>query len=217
MKRELCGVVIAAMLLGPGCGIFMSESFDNELSMPLRSDGVLFVADSIQIVATAKYDVERSDPVYKYRSDKFPERYEWTSSNPSVATVDSLGMVRGVAVGMTNISTTFQAVTKTATLRVTPRVVSLMLAPRNATRTSEDTVSFQVTPLDGQQQPTGPVAIELGEEGGVARLDSGADAPATVHYRVFTPGTAYIFVRVPNVRDDRIVTSMFSVTIAPKP
>ena len=216
MKYSLWRVTfaMAVALLAPGC---FESSFAGEVTLSVTPHYVLFVGDTVQIVASAKYKVTASDPEYRYRSNEFPEQWAWESSNPAVATVNSDGVVRGVTAGMTNIAATFQNVTATYALRVTPFVESIVLEPSRATLSAPDTLSVQITTLGAQQQPVGPVPLKPLESGMVAMTPflASVEAPTRLVYRVFSAGQHTIIMRLDNVRAERTRSTSLTVTATP--
>jgi hypothetical protein len=203
-----------SLLFGASC---FESRFDNEVSLNLTPHYPLFVGDTIQVVATAKFAVSGSDPEFRYPSDKFPDKYNWNSSNPFAATVDSRGVVRGIAEGTTNLSATFEGVTATFALRVIPAVASLELSPASATIKALDTVSFQITPLDAQQRTTSLVPVQVLEGGSVAMIPFQArvEAPTRLVYRGFSAGQHQVMVWLHNVRSDRVRSAKFTLTVNP--
>lgn len=67
-----------------------------------------------------------------FGNNVFPVTYTWSSSAPSIATVDALGYVRGIAVGSATISATApNGVSGTTTITILPADVSTTAVYRN--------------------------------------------------------------------------------------
>jgi alpha-tubulin suppressor-like RCC1 family protein/uncharacterized protein YjdB len=79
-----------------------------------------------------------------------PDRvFAWASSNPAVATVSSLGVVRGVAAGVTTITGTSEGQSATAEITVfVPPVASVAVTPGTASLGIGDSLQFAATLRD---------------------------------------------------------------------
>jgi hypothetical protein len=96
----------------------------------------------LKLVATSR--TEKGDP----RHDK---PVEWTSQNPSLATVDDAGVVTGIAPGSAEI----QAKSGTALGKVTVRVINdpvqkVEITPKSAKARTGDVIHFTATTRDGK-------------------------------------------------------------------
>jgi uncharacterized protein YjdB len=70
----------------------------------------------------------------------------WSSTNASVATVTSAGLAKGVAVGSVSIKASSESISQTATLQVTPAVLSsITVTPANASLVAGITRQFVAT------------------------------------------------------------------------
>lgn len=90
-----------------------------------------------------------------------PPSVQWRSSDPGVATVDTSGIVRGVAVGRVEIvvGTGLRAVR--VPIDVVPEVGTVRLSPRDARLTVGDTASFEASALDRAGRPLPGVQVLL--------------------------------------------------------
>jgi hypothetical protein len=100
------------------------------------------VGGVLKLVATSR--TEKGDP----RHDK---PVEWTSQNPSLATVDDAGVVTGIATGSAEI----QAKSGTALGKVTVRVINdpvqkVEITPKSAKARTGDVIHFTATTRDGK-------------------------------------------------------------------
>jgi alpha-tubulin suppressor-like RCC1 family protein len=75
---------------------------------------------------------------------------EWTSSVPSVAVVDSTGLVRVVGLGQTIITARVNSETAQTRVTVVPRVVSATLTPQTFQGLVGDTTTLTATALDSR-------------------------------------------------------------------
>ena len=129
----------------------------------------------------------------------------WQSSNPSVATVSSAGLVTAMALGSTIITATDQAAVGTLVVSVVPRTVSslLVVGPTIVPmgQTSELTASASTT--SGKQVVTSGVAWQSSNPGVATVSDAGvltAIAPGTVTITASYQGvTGSLTVTVANV------------------
>ena len=90
----------------------------------------------------------------------------WASSNPSVATVDSAGVVTGVAVGTATITATSGGRTGSVTVNVAasastslPQVVSFSVSPASVIADGADSVTFQLHLTDAVGISSGRVSL----------------------------------------------------------
>ncbi|HSY84912.1 MAG TPA: Ig-like domain-containing protein [Gemmatimonadaceae bacterium] len=84
----------------------------------------------------------------------------WSSSNPTVATVSSNGVVTGVAAGAATISASSGSQQGSAQVTVNAVVVSsVVVSPGWANLSARQTLQLTATPLDGSGNPMGGVTI----------------------------------------------------------
>jgi uncharacterized protein YjdB len=127
----------------------------------------------------------------------------WTTSNPSVATVSSSGLVTGVALGTVQITAESEGVLASTTVTVVPRpVATIALSPNPASVkvATQLQMSLDIRDSNGNQLTT---------TGRAVTWDSSNKPVATVQDGVVagvTPGTATITVTVDGKAASAIVT-----------
>src|SRR5271157_519428 len=105
------GIAILLCLTGAGCdGFFISPSIGSIFITP--STATVSVGNTQQLTATGKY----SDGSTSTLSGS---SVGWSSSDDTVATITSGGLVTGVKVGTATMTVSDQGVTATATVKVT--------------------------------------------------------------------------------------------------
>ncbi len=137
----------------------------------------------------------------------------WTSSNPSVATVNTLGQTTALGNGTSLISAGVGGISASATLTVnfaaTPPTVSVVPAAVSATSAGEQTQFIALGNLDGtgkNQNLTGVVSW-ISSNPSVATVDAGGRATA------LASGTSTITATA----DGAAASSLLTVTLAPPP
>jgi len=127
--------------LGPDYGV---------ISVTVEPRGItLVVGDSVQLTATIIMSNNRP-----------PRSVSWTSSNTSVATVSTAGMVSGVAAGDVFIFATSGSKRDSAAVTVVPKdqpppppVASVEVTPTSATTQVGQAVQLTATPKDANSNP----------------------------------------------------------------
>jgi len=107
----------------------------------------------------------------------------WTSSSPSIATVDSAGVASGVAAGITTIRASAGTVSGLAALTVSnAQLVSIALAPTNPSAGIGVKVSFSATGTfsDGSVSDVSSGAVWKSSAGDVATIDSTTHQASTL-------------------------------------
>ena len=122
-----CAITCAIALLLSSCsGFFPSK--DTIVSMSISPGGAYVVPNGVQqFTATATFGDNSTGDV--------TSSVTWTSSAPTIATVDASGLALGVALGSTTITAkSSNNVTATATLTVSNKTITaISIAPQNAT------------------------------------------------------------------------------------
>jgi hypothetical protein len=195
---------------------FVTETFADELAVG-GVGGPVTVGDTARLTASALYRIAASDPVYRYSSTLYPQDYTWKALDPAIASVDSLGVVRGIVAGAARISTTYRTVTDTVGVLVIPLVNAVALSATSATVAVNDTASFDATALDSQQQPIPSVPLEASVSVAIVH---GVVLPVSATVTRFKyvskgQGEFIVTVRVPNARADRVRTATFTLTATP--
>ena len=124
----------------------VTEPEDRAVSFEVSGPGkdAIAIGESAQYRAVARDVAGNVVPGY---------RFTWTSSNPSVATIDSTGLAIGRSAGTTLISVTNRFSGAGLPLYVTPPVASVALVPPAARLLPGGHVSFQASPLDSAGAP----------------------------------------------------------------
>src|SRR6266516_3343634 len=101
----------------------------------------------------------------------------WSSSNPSVATVNASGLVTGVAAGSATITAVSEGKSGGAAITVNPApvpVASVAVTPASATLQAGQTVQLAATPKDANGNPlSGRVVTWVSGNGAVATVNAG--------------------------------------------
>jgi len=87
--------------------------------------------------------------------------YTWTSSAPTIASVDNTGVATGLANGTATITAAASGITSnTATLTVTQRVATVTISPMSTSVAVGGTKQFTATAVDSSGNPitTAPIA-----------------------------------------------------------
>ncbi len=168
-----CGGVAAALLTallfsGCGSGFFPSSTEVTAITLSPTS-AYITPTTTQQFTATATFGNNSSGDV--------TSQVTWTSSSPTVATVDSSGLVTGVAVGTTTITAKSYNSSVTATALVTvssTTIVSIAVTPANPS------ISLSA---DQQQQFTATATYSNGTMGNIttsATWTTSAPSVATI-------------------------------------
>jgi len=118
---------------------------------PVTTVGVSPAAASIAVGATVQLSATPQD----LNGNPLPGRVvTWASTNPGVATVSSIGLVRGVAAGAATVTVSCEGQTGAAaiTVAVVP-VASVAVTPPSASVTVGQTVQLTATPKDANGNP----------------------------------------------------------------
>ena len=139
---------------------------------------------------------------------------EWSSTQPTIATVNGAGLVTGVAVGQTTISAIGEGRVGTSLITVTPApVASITIQPNGGSVPAGGTLTFTATARDagGQVLPGRPITWR-----------SSNDAVATVSaaglMSAISPGVATITASAPNAGPNGTTpTASVNVTVLIEP
>ena len=126
-----------------------------------------------QFIATANFSDGTTQDVTALAS--------WTSSLPDKATVSSTGLAIGVDAGQTAITTTVSGISGTATLTVTPAVVTTIhVTPPDASIAAGTTQQFAATAnfSDGSNQDVTSTASWTSSDPGKATINAAGLGPA---------------------------------------
>lgn len=117
----------------------------------------------------------------------------WTSSDPTIASVSSTGLVTPSSVLTSSVATitaTSEGVSATAPVTVNPQVLSVTIAPSNPSIVLGQTVVLTATPLDANGHPLTGVPVEWTNfNANFTRLERMGDSAVVVSR---LPGTSRI-------------------------
>ena len=131
----------------------------------------------------------------------------WSSGNTAAATVNSSGLVTGVAAGAATITATCEGITGTSAITVsTVPVASVTVSPASASVVEGSTTQLTATPKDGGGNPL---------SGRVVTWSSGNTAAATVNSSGLVTGVAAGAATITATCEGQTGTSAITVTSAP--
>jgi trimeric autotransporter adhesin len=148
----VAALVIALLLSSCGSGFFPSSTEITAITLSPTS-AIITPTTTQQFTATATFGNNTSGDV--------TSQVTWTSSSPSFATVNSSGLVTGVALGSTTITAKSNNSSATATAPVTvssKTIVSIAITP------TDPSISLS---LDQQQQFTATATYSDGTMGNI--------------------------------------------------
>lgn len=216
--RPVKAMLIAACL-ATSCQDFEAETFTGVLEF-LTPPGAITAGDTIQYRAYAQY--ENSELLLvRFKSEQYPEAWEWKSSDPAIATVSSTGVVRAVAPGPFRISATFQkglaAVERDLT--VTATVDSVVLSPAVDTVDLNGSITVDATARDAQGQGLRwvPFAAKVMAAAAQISVTSQAISETTTRFTVRATGGVLVpvVISAPNVRPERTRSATFTLYVNP--
>ncbi len=119
--------------------------------IPVASVSVSPVSASAQVGQTVQLSAITKDSTGGVLTGRV---VSWSSSNPSVASVSSSGLVTGIAVGSATVAATSEGQSGTAAIAVTTvPVASVAVTPASAGIQVGQTVQLTATPKDGSGSP----------------------------------------------------------------
>jgi alpha-amylase len=144
----------SAICIALACAFAIACSSDDSLTDPNAPMGLaitvqpsavtIAVSDTVTAADASRLTLEATSlgkPVTTPRA-------EWTSSNPSVATVDSTGNVRAIAFGTATITARVNGAKATTTVTVTQRVAAVKLSPSSLLGLVGDTITVTASAVD---------------------------------------------------------------------
>jgi len=130
----------------------------------------------------------------KYDSDSDPRRFNYTSSNPSVASVSLEGVVHAVAPGSTILRVTIDGVSSPPLqLAVEPPASSLVAEPDSITTVVGQTVSISINASDANSQPVTGVIFNVGLDTTYWAVTT---VPAEGTWKLKTPAVLHLTARL---------------------
>ena len=133
----LCSISLLGALLLAGCKNFFIPPALTTVTVSPSTPSVA-VAKTQQMVATGTYDNGVTDTITDSAS--------WSTSDNTIATVSSAGLVTGVAAGSATISATLDGVTGSTTVTVTEAsLASLSITTTSQSLSSGQTAQFTAT------------------------------------------------------------------------
>ncbi|MCC6317815.1 MAG: Ig-like domain-containing protein [Gemmatimonadaceae bacterium] len=141
------------------------------LPIPVRSVSILPTSVDLLVGATARLTAVPRDSAGTALPGR---RVSWSSSQPSIATVDSTGLAVAVAPGVASITATAEGRSASSQLTATlPPVAAVTVAPATLSMSRNRSLQFVATPRDAHGQPlTGRVVTWLSGSPSIARVDA---------------------------------------------
>jgi len=214
-------MLIVACVAAISCHDFETETYTGVFRF-LGPTGAITVGDTNRYVVYAEY--QNSEVLLvRFQSDQYPAAWEWKSSDPAVAPVSSLGVVRALTPGRAHLSVSFQHGVDTAAidLRVTEVVDSVVLSPGIDTLNLNDSITFDAAALDAQGQALRSVPFDAKVVAATPAIASQISVSSqvvsetTTRFTVrATGGVVFpIVVSTPNVRPDRVRSATFTLHV----
>jgi uncharacterized protein YjdB len=140
---------------------------------PVPVNRVQMSLDSVTLAALTTQQLSAT-PLDSAGHTLFNRTVAWASSDNTIATVSSSGLVTAVAAGTANVTATIEGKVGTVRVRVTPpAIASIDISPRTPIVNEGATVRFTATPKDAAGNPiTGRTLTWTSSDVNVARVDS---------------------------------------------
>jgi hypothetical protein len=131
-----CVITIALSFFLAGCGFFVDATLTSITVAP--NSATIAVGGTQQLTATGNFDDSSTQDMSNSVS--------WSSSDSTIATVSTSGLVTGVKAGTATITATSGNFTSTSTITVTATALaSIAISPTSATLNSGGTQQFTAT------------------------------------------------------------------------
>ena len=182
-----CGWLLAALLLLAGCG-GSSSSTTTVATVTITPTSATLSLHGQQTFTAAAADAQGNAIT--------GQTFSWVSSSPTVATVDTNGVVTAQATGTTQITATDAGIRSAAApVTVNPPVASVSISPTSATIAVNGTQQFTATAKDanGNVVTSSVVVSWSNSAANVASISTGGLVTGIL------PGTAIITASVGNV------------------
>jgi Bacterial Ig-like domain (group 2) len=148
--RSIHSVIFALLIALPACSDINGpvQAVMIELGPSGAQVGFLSIGDIDTVHARA--GVAGWPAKIKYDSDTEPQQFEYSSSNPQVARVDSRGVITAVSRGVTTLHASIEGVQSfPLSLTVSPVAAQLLAEPGAISAAAGDTLTITVTAVDG--------------------------------------------------------------------
>lgn len=128
----------------------------NDINSPVDAVGITVGIQAIAFLTLGDLDTLRAmasisgwPPIVKYDSHTAPERFQFSSSAPGVARVDSKGIITAVSDGVTTLHASSEGVmSNPIVLTVSPRAARLLANPEAISAAVGDTLTITVSAVD---------------------------------------------------------------------
>lgn len=219
--RRVASWTVATLVATASCFEvpFISETFADAIRVHAFA-GPLTVGDTARLSVSALYNVAESDagPQPRRSSLVHPDDYEFVALDPGIATIDALGVVRGIAAGTARFSIAYKHVTDTTSLQVIPLVNEVRLTPTSGTINGfGNSITFDAVAVDAQDQPVAavPYSTAVSSAASLLTITSATVSPTTTRFTVIANGGVQftITVRATNARSDRERTATFTLSV----
>jgi hypothetical protein len=192
-----------------GCsGFFINPTVSSIFVTP--ASATVAVSNTVQLIATARYSDGSSNTLSG-------SSVGWSSSDNTIATVNSGGLVTGVATGTATITVTSQGVTSTASITVTPtNVTTLSITTTQGSTNPQSTATISGAPatLQFYAYGNGSTIDDLTQavtwtssNTSVATISSGLSGGGNGLATSVAAGTTNITAKITNTQTQTVVTS----------
>jgi uncharacterized protein YjdB len=134
------GVVVTATVEGLTASATVSITSASVATVTLNVLGALLNVGDTQVITPTVYD--------NLGGQLLGRTVTWVSANPTVASVNSAGVVTAVGVGTTTVTATVEGRSATASIQVTAPVASVVVSPRTANLLVGGVLQLNATSLD---------------------------------------------------------------------
>src|SRR5579864_154582 len=205
---------VALLALLPGCS---SGSQQSRLSAILA--GIQITGQSANLVVGQSQQMTAIG-VYADKSQQdLTNAVSWSSSNTSVASISSGGMVTATNSGQTAITATSHGVTGSFNLTVAPALVSIAVTPVNPTNARQTTLQFTATGTYTDKSSQNLTASVTWSSSVTSVATISTAAPTNGLASAVSAGTTTITASLGNVSGSTILTvstaSVSSLTVTP--
>jgi hypothetical protein len=141
----------------------------NDINSPVDAVGLLLGTTDIGFLTLGDRDTVHAvasingwPPLVKYDSHTAPERFQFSSSVPGVAQIDSKGVITAVSGGVTTLHASSEGVVSNPlVLTVSPRAARLVATPEAMSAAVGDTLAITITAVDDSDIAVAGVAFTI--------------------------------------------------------